>query len=274
MKKTLLCLTGMCCAGFPAGLSAQSVTSFAQFFNNDNPSFTDSESALYNWSQTTANGVATAPIDISAGNTTASADVVNGEAARGRGFMFILPDAGLQPGASLMHTTHLGTSTVEQNNPQPDWFVDGPAFSLAGREVADIDSITVRLRHGSAGFNGHIGLQVDGSSWLFASNPLTTTSTSAWESFSITDLTTLTYVLDLFDGGTLDADPSDNATGSLTGTEIVTGFALYVDTDTAAGGDARIRMDEMIVTAVPEPATYAFLLGFGSLLFVAWRRRR
>ncbi len=273
MKKHLLCLTGIVCAVLPGGLVAQSVTSFSQFFNNNNATFTDSESSLYNWNQANANDVSTAPIDISAGNTKGSGDVVTGEVARGRGFMFILPDSGLQPDASLMYTTHLGTSTVEQNNPQPDWFVDGPAFSFSGREVADIESIEVRLRHGSTGFDGHIGLQLDGSTWLFASDPLTTT-TSDWESFSITDLTTLTYVSDLFDGSSVDADPSDNATSTLTGTEIVTGFALYVDTETAEGNDARIRMDQMIVTAVPEPATYAFLLGLGALTFVAWRRRR
>ncbi len=273
MNNKPLLITALTLATLPVGITAQTASSFAQFFNNDNPTFTDSESSFYNWSTATANGVATAPINISAGNTTASIDVVNGEVDRGRGFLFILPDVGLQPGASLMYTTHLGTSTVEQNNPQPDWFVDGPAFSLAGREVAGINSIAVRLRHGSAGLNAHIGLQLDGAAWLFAANPLTTTSTTEWETFSITDLTSLTYVSGLFDGSSVDADPTDNATGSLAGTEIVTGFALYVDTGTAAGGDARVRMDEMIVTAVPEPGTTAFLLGLGAITWVVWRRR-
>jgi hypothetical protein len=274
MKDKTPLITALLIAALPGGIMAQTASSFGQFFNNDNPSFTDSESSLYNWNVATANGVAIAPLNISAGNTTASGDVVNGEADRGRGFLFILPDTGLQPGASLMYTTHFGTSIVEQNNPQPDWFVDGPAFSLAGREVAEINSIAVRLRHGSTGFNAHIGLQLDGAAWLFAANPLTTTSTSDWETFSITDLASLTYVSGLFDGGSVDADPTDNATGSLTGTEIVTGFALYVDTGTAAGGDARVRMDEMIVTAVPEPGTTAFLIGLGAITWVVWRRRR
>lgn len=50
----------------------------------------------------------------------------------------------------------------------------------------------------------------------------------------------------------------------------VHGFGLFVDN--RAGGNMRI--DNYTITAIPEPATYAALLGLGALGLIAWRRRR
>jgi hypothetical protein len=243
----------------------------SQFFNNNNASFTDSQSALYNWSMTTANGVSLEPNNVSAGNTRNSGEELPGEEFRGRAFMFVLPTDGGAPGASLLYTTHLVSTTEQQNNPQPDWFRDG-SIGLGGRTVEDVQQIRIRALPAND-VTGHIGLQLNGGAWVFSTTSYTLSNT-AWTLYDFTGLASEQWYSGGFDGTTLDGDLSDNPLVSISGGDLVTGYALYANTAALAGTDARVRLDLMSVTVVPEPATFAALLGLLAIGFAAWRRRR
>ncbi len=256
-----------------ATANAQSILS--QYFNNNNPSFTDSQSSLYNWSVATANSIPTEPNNISAGNTKTAGTELTGEEFRGRGFLFVLPGTTGTPegtpGASLMYTTHLGTSTILQNNPQPDWFQDGP-LGIAGRLVNEIVQIQVRTLPVNQ-VVGRIGLQLNGTDWVVSAASYLL-SNAAWTEYTFADLASGSWYTGVFSGGVLDADVTDNPMISLSGSEVVTGYAMYFDTEGLAGSAARVRMDYMRVSVVPEPATYGALLGLLVLGVVAYRRRR
>ncbi len=233
---------------FACSLHAQ--TTHSQFFNNNNPSFTDTVASLYNWEFATANAVTTLTNNISAGNTKSGGEELDGEEARGRGFFFVLPGVGEQPGATVMYTTYMGTSAHIQNNPQPRWFRSGDS-AIKGRTVSEIQSILISTRCGTA-MNGRVGIQINGTDWLFSSVE-TAFGSSAWVLHTETNLTVINWITGGFVGNVLDADLSDNPTTTLTGTEAVTGYAVYADTESLAGGDARVRLNEMIVT-VQDPA--------------------
>lgn len=256
--------------GLAAPLVAQ--TTFLQSFNNNNGSFTDSQSALYNWNTTTASGISTVANNISAGNT--SPDVIlAGEAPVGRGFLFVVPSVGTDaPNATLMWTNHLVTATELQNNPQPDWYQEGPQ-SLASLTVSDIQSLGVRTSGGSAsGITTYVGLQVNGGDWLFASPGFAISG--AMTEFSLTNLTSLNWYTGVFDGQAVGTNIQGASTVTLNGSETVTGYAYYGDTGSIAGNASRVRLDRVIVTTIPEPSTYALLGLSAGAVFLLRRRRR
>ncbi len=267
MKKTLL--TSLFLAA--ATVSAPAAVTYGQFFNNNNASFTDSQSGLYNWNFATANNIATVANDISAGNTTPPVSLP-GETTLGRGFFFLLPQNSTEgAGATFMYTTHTGISTVEQNNPQPDWFQDGGSGTLAGTALGDISNVLVRSNSGSSSsFQARLGVQV-GSDW-YLSDTAYTLSTS-WTEFNLPNLASETWITGAFDGVNLDADVSDNLTTLLGAGDVVTGYGWYADVEATVGGSSRIRMDRMVLTVVPEPSTYALLVGALIALAVIARRR-
>jgi hypothetical protein len=82
-----------------------------------------------------------------------------------------------------------------------------------------------------------------------------------------------TWITGAFDGVNLDGDLSGNPTISLSGSELVTGFALYANTGSVVGNDARVRLDLYGMEIVPEPSTYALLFGVLVLIGVVVRRR-
>lgn len=234
-------------------------TIHSQFFNNDNPSFTDSEASLYNWNFATATPVATPILNISAGNTKDSGDIVTGEATRGRGFFFVLPTVATdEPQAVVMYTTFEGTSPYFQNNPQPRWHRTGDA-SIKGKTVSEIQTIATRTNPAND-MVGRFGIQLNGTDWVFSTVDFDLRVGGAWTVNSLTDLTAALWYTGGFVGGVVDIDLSDNATINLTGSEIITGYALYartanpIDSTEYAGSAARVRLDQMQVT-VTDPAS-------------------
>lgn len=245
---------------------------FSQFFNNNN-GFVDAPSAGYNWSITPSAPISLVANNVSGGFVFDSSYIpLNGEETRAAGFLFAVPSTGTDaPGAIFMNTTHLGSSTVPQNAPQADWFLDGPT-GPSGLTAAEVISIQTRSNAATAGVLARIALQVNGTDWLISSttfsseNPMVVTD---W-----TNLLTETWISGGFSGGVVDSDLSDNATTTITGTDLITGYGYYADTEALAGGSSRIRLDYISVTAVPEPATTAGFLGIAALGVVIWRRRR
>lgn len=274
MNKSGLTIVALVTAA--ASMSAQSML-FTQYFNNNNPSFTDSQSSLYNWSYATANNTAMVANDISAGNTnSSSAEDLPGEVTLGRGFFFLLPQNSTEgAGATFMYTTNTNVSFVEQNNPQPDWFAYNGADPLTGKTLDDMINIRYQTRVGASGNNypSRVAIQVNGA-WYVSSTSSPLTTGSFWEDHNFTNLASETWIVGAFDGVNLDADLSDNATTLLNATDIITGYGMYADVDAIVGGASRIRMNEMELTVVPEPSTFALLAGLLALGALMVRRRK
>jgi hypothetical protein len=254
-------------------LTAQTHDTVVQFFNN-NPGGFDRPSSEYNWAQATANNIATASPDVSQGNTGRSGVALAGERPLGSGFMFILPaNTSEGPGASLFYTTHTGVNNAYQPDPQPDWWAESGTTWLNGLTIGDITGVSFRANSGSnSNFQAHVGLRIDGTGWVVSSvaHTLTTTFTIFDQGL---DLGNDTWITGAFDGVNLDGDLSGNPTISLSGSELVTGFALYANTGSVVGNDARVRLDLYGMEIVPEPSTYALLFGVLVLIGVVVRRR-
>jgi hypothetical protein len=267
------------CTAAVLGVTAQAQTTFSQFFNNNNGSFTDNQSANYNWTTANAAGLAMQPNDVGAGNVFGGGSGYvpsPGEVTLARGALFVVPlvnDATQVPLATIKATTHLGTSNVLQNDPQPDWYVNGPMNSMAGITVDDITLINVRSSSGAAsGVTTYIGLQLNGSSWVFASTGFNIVG--GYAEYALSDLTSFNWYTGVYDGVNVNANITASATTTLTGDEVVTGYAYYGDTGLLAGNASRVRLDKFEVTAIPEPSTYAFIFGLGVIGLAIWRRRR
>jgi hypothetical protein len=249
--------------------------SFTQFFNNNNPTFIDTQSSLYNWSSASANNTAMATNDISAGNTKSNSLVLPGEESSGRGFFFLLPQNSSEGGGAIfMYTQHTGVSTVPQNNPQPDWFATDSSTTLSGLELGDINSFRYQTRVGSASnFESRVAVEVGGS-WYVSQSTFLLNDTSVWADNVLNNPASETWIEDAFNGGVLDDDVLvGNATTSLNSTDVVTGYGIYVDLEAAVGGASRIRLNEFEINAVPEPSAFALFTGVLALGFIARRRR-
>jgi len=109
-----------------------------------------------------------------------------------------------------------------------------------------------------------------GSGSITFNNPLNILSGTA--TFNLGTDSTLN-----FSSSTLDPDWS----GSLVLTGVITPTSIVVNSGLTAQNIARISINGQAavvnggyLTAIPEPSTYAALLGLGALAFAGWRRRR
>lgn len=75
------------------------------------------------------------------------------------------------------------------------------------------------------------------------------------------------------DAGTLATGPAGLSQVSISGDTPVLGYGILTFTGDAVGqNDSWVRFDDYLVTAVPEPSTWASLLGLVALAVVATRR--
>jgi subtilisin-like proprotein convertase family protein len=76
----------------------------------------------------------------------------------------------------------------------------------------------------------------------------------------------------LFTGGNLDTDARTKLLGGFNGLSANGDWTLFV-ADQASGGTAQLASWGLQITAVPEPAEYAVVIGGALLGLAAWRRR-
>ncbi|MCC5806693.1 MAG: PEP-CTERM sorting domain-containing protein [Opitutales bacterium] len=257
-------------------------TLFHQSFNNDNAGFTDSFATEYNWNVAAGSAadvnpsyISPATGNVSAGNTDPS-PLFDGEAFRGRGFLFGTVTDGSTPGAYVKYTTHSGVSTDLQNDPQPDWYRIGPAMSFEGLTLGQITDLTVRSNvRTSAGVDGieaRFGLRVNGD-WYFSADAINLET--SWGDYSLADPASQQWISGAFAPGvSLDIDLDSPSFVTLDGNDVVEGYAWAYWIGDLTGNDAWARLDRYVVTAIPEPSAYAALIGALALGLVLWRRRR
>ncbi|MCC5841483.1 MAG: hypothetical protein JJT96_15320 [Opitutales bacterium] len=256
---------------------------FHQSFNNSTATFTDALATDFNWNVAGGPAADVNPsylkpltgFNVSGGNTDPGT-LLPGEATRGRGFLFGTVSDGSTPGAYIKYTTHTGVSTVEQNNPQPDWFRSGPAMSFDGLSLGAITDITVRANlrtaAGVAEIEARLGLRVNGE-WYFSATPFSLLT--SWGEYSIADPASQQWISGVFDPGvSLDTDLSSPTLVTLSATDMVDGYAWGYWIGDLTGNDAWGRMDRIVVTAVPEPRLAALAFGALALVFVVRRRHR
>lgn len=118
--------------------------------------------------------------------------------------------------------------------------------------------------------SSRFALQFDGGEWMAANEVFsTTTSGTDWSEFSLTLQSNTEFTRLDFAPGIL-ALSSDNpeSLGSIAGS--ITGVGIFTD-----GLSGNYRFDDFSVSAViPEPSTYALVVGIGVLAIVIYRRKK
>jgi hypothetical protein len=127
-------------------------------------------------------------------------------------------------------------------------------FDLGDRSNLTFGSLTVQLVASDSGFTGD-----DGASLIGAAG------------YSVLD-STATFTDADFTGSTSDPRTITGLTDSLVATGIVNGQDLWIRIAATGNGTASM-IDNLSVTAVPEPSTYALIGGFMALGLVMLRRR-
>jgi hypothetical protein len=198
-------------------------------------------------------------------------------------------DNASNPRAWMIHTTNLDvqySDVITTGYGTLDFYADVPGQTLTGKTYGDITSLDIEMRNPDAtDLPGRFALEVDlggGPEWVVADTPFFGVDNS----FSLYSLVT-----DPAAGWLQNVYTPDSflANGPLVGTSIlipdtapVTGYGIYFEvpdgfTSGGTGTDSssiRVRLREFNITAVvPEPSTYALLLGAAALLLVARRRR-
>lgn len=207
-------------------------------------------------------------------------------------------------------TTVLTDSFVITNgfNVRTDfWAVEGPGSDPAGAGNNGADLFDAVINTRGFGLRDLDDTNNPGPPNYLTFDPIDTTGFSGFTfSFDVTNAVStgnttssdeLRVIFDLnFDGITFDADETHTLTGngsgaltdgtstavegsfvnfshSIAGT--VTGdLGIRIQAVSFTGGGDQVTFDNIQITAVPEPSTFALLAGMGALGFILYRRRR
>jgi len=195
-------------------------------------------------------------------------------ASTSAGFLFALPPNTTSE-ASILYTTNLNSTTTLQDAPQGDWFRAGGSGTLSGLTLGDISSISFYARNGTTAPVMRLALQV-GTTWYASNSTFQTTQTTNFEQFTLSNPIGFNWYSGVFVPGTsLSADVTALPSALLAGSSVVTGYGVYSDIGgIASANDARVRIDSFVVTTVPEPTTWALLVGSLTTLVIFRRHRQ
>lgn len=234
-------------------------TVFSAYFNNGTGTGGDDDASAYNWTaaigtggvldSTIANAADDANVGVSQGTTNgAGVPVVAGESTIA-GFLYALPDANAS-GVSLLHSTHLTTADILQDNPQPDWRRNGTA-SLAGLKVGEIAQLSVYTRPATTATTMRFAILADGQ-WYVSTTAFNQSNIALYELRTLSNLTAANaWYSNVFTAGSsLDDDLTNNTTVTLGANALVTGYGWYADTDAQTSTNSRVRIDSYQVTTV------------------------
>jgi hypothetical protein len=273
IKKNLTLLLGA--ALFASSVSGETV--FSNYFNNGTGLGGDNLASDHNWNGSigTAGADVTAigNVGVSQGVTNASGvPVVSGISTIG-GFLFALPADNVSE-ASILYTTNLTSSNATPSpDPQSEWYQDTATGSLSAVTVGNVGSISFYARNGSTSPVMRVALQVGGV-WYASATSFQTTQTTNYEQFSLTPSSINWYQGAFVAGSSLSADVTALTSIALSASAPIQGYGVYADIGGLTASNSRMRIDNFEVTAVPEPATFAMVLGLMGLVVVCGRRMR
>ncbi|MGC9452020.1 MAG: PEP-CTERM sorting domain-containing protein [Oceanipulchritudo sp.] len=189
---------------------------------------------------------------------------------------------GYAPQALFFWTSHLTTVNVVQGakgsgTVETDW-MSPDSNPLSAVTLGQISELFVQTLPRNLALVYRLAFEVDGTWYVDATGH--TNSAFSWENYSMTMAGSSVYPLPFTPGVEMDIEVTDNtllALSSLDQEALVTGYGLYVDTGDAKGTSNNTgswaRADAFYINAVPEPATFALLLGAGAFGLILLRRR-
>lgn len=158
---------------------------------------------------------------------------------------------------------------------QDEWLTDA-AFPMSAIRFEDLQKLSVYSNpRSTANLSAHFSIQTS-SGWLVAQDAFTY-STTDWTNFFELDVQSATWLEGFYDegAGTLETSLSGLSEIAVSGDAAVSGYGIVFFTGSNTGtSDSWVRMDDFAVTAVPEPSTYAAVVGLLALLGALRARRR
>lgn len=158
---------------------------------------------------------------------------------------------------------------------QNEWLTDAN-YSLDGRTFSDLQSLSVFSNpRATAGITHHFALETP-LGWVVASEAFSPSATNWSNFYLLDDPQNATWLTGFYDpvGGSLATNAVGLTEVSISGDTPILGYGILTFTGDAVGqNDSWVRFDDFLVTAIPEPSTWAALLGLFGLTLVAVRRR-
>ena len=263
MKPTPLVFAGLL-GLFSFASTAHSATTYRETFQSSTATG-DKTASFFGWNHLLGTGTGDAATDVSTTNQSWSANV----------------NLGVNGGETAVNANITGTNTDHglfgfriggEVGAKDQFLISTGEYSPGSSNLLESMSMNYWQRNAGSSII-RFAIQV-GDDWYVSANTFTATGQTQASPGTLT----VNFATELWLGisvssTTLTATPSGTAAALATGT--VNGFGFYGDAGTAQGATQDLRMDDFAVsvTAIPEPSSYAALVGLGALGLVAFRRR-
>jgi len=168
------------------------------------------------------------------------------------------------------------TSVVKNSGDmQTSWLTDA-SFPMTSITFGDLLSLSVYTNPRNISEKVHHFAIKIASGWVVADTAFSPTATNWSNFFQLADPQSATWLGGFYDpvAETLATSLAGLSTVSITADTPVLGYGMVVFTGSLSGDNGSwVRLDDYLVTAVPEPAVYAAVLAGLALLVVVARRR-